>query len=131
MATKKEKSIISKEQLYAYFIERLVKDGIDLKPILSNKLTYTPQEQLYLVNKGDDLFIYELEERPIPTGSAKKDHQLNLSNDVDMLIECEPCENQLLDTKVSIAGQNLCWISYMDKEDFVRDLQAVITRYRI
>lgn len=36
-----------------------------------------------------------------------------------------------LDTKVEIEGGTLCWISLPDKDKFVQELEAVISKYRI
>ena len=36
-----------------------------------------------------------------------------------------------LDTQVNINGQNLCWISWSDKEKFLIELNGIINRYRI
>lgn len=37
----------------------------------------------------------------------------------------------LLDTEVKISDEQICWISYPDKDAFYQELQAVINKYRI
>ncbi len=44
------------------------------------------------------------------------------------------CTNEgagLLDTKVEINGKPLCWITYGDLDNFVNELEDVVTKYRI
>ena len=50
--------------------------------------------------------------------------------DVDLKSERFP-GHPLLDTEVNIGGENLCFISYPDKDDFIRELEEVIDKYRI
>jgi len=37
----------------------------------------------------------------------------------------------ILDTKVSIGNNTLCWISYPHKDDFLKELNDTISKYSI
>jgi hypothetical protein len=37
----------------------------------------------------------------------------------------------LLDSEVSIGGNQLCWISFQQKDEFIKELQQVIDKYKI
>jgi len=37
----------------------------------------------------------------------------------------------VLDTRVSIGDNTLCWITWEDKEKFTKELDEVITKFRI
>jgi hypothetical protein len=44
------------------------------------------------------------------------------------------CTNEgagLLDTKVEINGKPLCWITYSDLDNFINELEDVVSKYRI
>lgn len=37
----------------------------------------------------------------------------------------------ILDTKVEINGEQLCWITWNDKENFFSELESTVEKYRI
>lgn len=50
-----------------------------------------------------------------------------------MLFEGEKWKgtSEILDTKVSINGEMLCWIIWKDREEFTRKLNSIIEEHRI
>lgn len=53
--------------------------------------------------------------------------------DLPLLFEGEQWKGtpEILDTKVSINGEMLCWITWKDKEDFTKKLNDIIGEHRI
>ncbi len=49
----------------------------------------------------------------------------------DLALEITSDKNDYPDTKVQIYGETLCWISYNDIDEFTRELNDVINKYRI
>lgn len=45
--------------------------------------------------------------------------------------DCEPCEGEFLDTRVTIDGQPLCWITWKDVDNFANEINDVINKYAI
>lgn len=50
---------------------------------------------------------------------------------LEIKFEGEVYDGRILDTKVSINGAELCWISWADKDSFVQDLKEAIEKYFI
>ena len=44
---------------------------------------------------------------------------------------CEECEGEFLDTKVTINGTLLCWITFSELDQFVTEFSTIIGKYRI
>jgi len=51
--------------------------------------------------------------------------------DLSAITACEIFDGELLDTVIKIGGENLCWITYGDKDKFFKELNDVISKYRI
>lgn len=64
---------------------------------------------------------------------TSKKFKKTLGNDVIMEFDAEPSdgEHEYLDTRIDIGGRCLCWISYPELEDFMKEMDAVIKKYRI
>lgn len=59
-----------------------------------------------------------------------KTHTAHLG-DLTMVFECEPCEGKYLDTKVTVNGVQMCWISWPEKDEFIQKLTNIIDTFRI
>lgn len=66
-------------------------------------------------------------------GKPNKKFKKTLGNEVVLDFDAEPGhgEHVYLDTKVSVNGVTLCWISYPELAKFMGELDAVIEKYRI
>jgi len=51
--------------------------------------------------------------------------------DLTILFECEPCDGKYLDTKATINGELLCWISWPEIDNMILELNIVFSKYRI
>jgi hypothetical protein len=51
--------------------------------------------------------------------------------DLSIQLDGENWGNGLEDTKVSINGQLLCWVTWKEKDNFLNELKDVINKYRI
>ena len=54
----------------------------------------------------------------------------NITRNVGGITFVFECQDDL-DTRVSIGGITLCWITYSDIDNFVKELQNVIDNHRI
>ncbi len=48
-----------------------------------------------------------------------------------LVFTCEECEGQYLDTKVTINGETLCWVSFPEIDTFVEKLDNTMSDHRI
>ena len=48
-----------------------------------------------------------------------------------LFFEYELCDGEYLDTKVTLNGSLLCWISFPDLEAFVDEFAEFMSKYRI
>jgi len=51
--------------------------------------------------------------------------------DLEIMFQGEQWEKEILDTKVTINGECLCWVTWNQKEEFLKKLQDTIEEYRI
>lgn len=52
--------------------------------------------------------------------------------EVELLFEGEQYTGgPIADTKVTIGGQLICWITWADRGSFTENLQAIVTEHRI
>ncbi len=51
--------------------------------------------------------------------------------DLEIKFAGEEWEKEILDTKVTINGKQLCWVVWREKEEFLRKLNNIIGEYRI
>lgn len=58
-------------------------------------------------------------------------YDTSIGNGLHLSFKGENWGNGLLDTEVTIAGAQLCWINWNDKDSFVKELTEVIEKYRI
>ncbi len=56
---------------------------------------------------------------------------ININDNLKLDIRCRDEGGEYLDTRIQINGDTLCWVSYPELDDFVKELQAVISKYRI
>lgn len=62
----------------------------------------------------------------------KKIKESGIIGDLNLKFEGDKFSGQpILDTKVTINDETLCWISWPDKSKFEKELNEVISKYRI
>lgn len=57
--------------------------------------------------------------------------ELKMVGALTVKFEGEEYDGEILDTKVTISGAELCYISWSDRESFVNDLKQAIEKYFI